>query len=199
MALPRSLTQPLRQNLLFVGSGWRGYFAPYNTALAVTQNNTSVGPTIYDLETMAAFTESSPPAGWTDLGFIDKFKFSPGSKIGSVKTGYRMATRARYRGEVDEKAAFTFRESTHLAMKIASGAQVFNLLADAPQKLYHEPNDLFVAAQSRGRGGGRERVSGVEHHRGSEFRQAGPVRSGRIGSVVSGGHVYRLRPRHDGR
>jgi hypothetical protein len=62
------------------------------------------------------------------MGLIDKFKFTPGSKIGSVKTGYRMATRARYRGEIDEKCTFTFRESTHLAHKIASGAQTFNLL-----------------------------------------------------------------------
>jgi hypothetical protein len=128
VSLPKSLTQPLRQNLLFVGSGWRGYFAPFNTALAVTQNNTSIGPTIYDLQTLGQFLDNPAPTGWTDLGFIDKLKFTPGSKIGSVKTGYRMATRARYRGEVDEKCTFTFRESTHIAMKIATGTQVFNLL-----------------------------------------------------------------------
>lgn len=128
MALPQSLTQPLRQNLLLVGSGWRGYFAPFNTALAVSQNSTAYGPTIYDLQVLARFTEQTPPAPWTDMGLIDKFQFSPGSKIGAVKTGFRMATRARYRGEVGETCKFTFRESTHMAMKIATGNQVFNLL-----------------------------------------------------------------------
>lgn len=128
MPLPQSLVQPFRQNQLFVGSGWRGFFAPFNTPLAVAQSSTSVGPTIYDLEVLAKFTETVPPAGWFDLGLIDKFTPAPASKIGSIKTGYRMATRARYRGDVDEKCTFTFRESSHLAMKIATGVQVFNLL-----------------------------------------------------------------------
>ncbi len=128
MALPLSLVQPFRQNQLFVGSGWRGFFAPFNRALATSQSSTSVGPTIYDLEVLARFTENAPPPGWSDLGWIDKFSFNPDSKIGSVKSGYRMATRARYRGDVGEKCSFTFRESSRMATSIATGAQVFNLL-----------------------------------------------------------------------
>ena len=128
MALPNSLVQKLRQNQLFVGDGWRAYFAPFNTPLAVSQSSTSVGPTILDLQVLAGFTENTPPSGWSDLGLIDKFSFKPGSKIGDVKTGFRMATRARYRGEIDETCQWTFRESSHLSLKIASGAQVFNLL-----------------------------------------------------------------------
>ncbi len=128
MPLPKSLVQPYRQNQLFVGSGWRAFWAPFNTPLAVEQSSTSVGPTIYDLEVLNSFTETTPPAGWFDLGLIDKFKYTPGSKIGSVQTGYRMATRSRYRGNVGEKCSFTFRESSHLGLKIATGAQVFNLL-----------------------------------------------------------------------
>lgn len=128
MALPLSLVQPFRQNQLFVGSGWRGFVAPFNTPLAVAQSSTSVGPTIYDLEVVNRFSENTPPTGWFDMGWIDKFSLAPASKIGSVKSGYRMATRARYRGDVDEKCSFTFRESSRLAMKIATGVQVFNLL-----------------------------------------------------------------------
>ena len=128
MPLPLSLTQTLRQSSLLAGNGWRGFFAPFNTPLAVAQSSTTVGPQIYDLEVLAPFSELAPATGWSDLGFIDEFKFTPGSKIGSVNTGYRGATRARYRGEIGEKCSFTFRETSHLATKIATGAQVFNLL-----------------------------------------------------------------------
>jgi hypothetical protein len=132
MALPKSLTQPLRQGQLSVGSGWRAYFAPFNTALAVNQNSTILGPTIYDLEVAAKFIDAGgafgAPAGWFDLGYVNKFKFTPGSKIGNVMTGYRGVIRAKYRAETSEKVSFVFMEMSHLALKIASGTQVFNLL-----------------------------------------------------------------------
>jgi hypothetical protein len=129
MALPKSLTQPLRQGQLNVGSGWRVYFAPFNLALAVTQNSTSLGPTIYDLQVTGKFIDAPPPpAGWFDLGLIDKLKMTPGSKIGNIMTGYRLVTRAKYRAETSEKVNFVFRESSHMAWKIASGSQSFNIL-----------------------------------------------------------------------
>lgn len=129
MALPKSLTQPLRQGQLTVGSGWRAYFAPFNQQLAVSQTSTSLGPTIYDLMVEGKFIDAPPPpAGWFDLGYVGKFKFTPGSKIGNVMTGYRGAIRAKYRAETSEKVSFSFMEMGHLQMKIATGTQVFNLL-----------------------------------------------------------------------
>lgn len=128
MALPLSLTQPLRQGQLTVGSGWRAFFAPFNQQLAVSQNSTSLGPTIYDLQVFARLLESTPPTNWFDLGYVDNFKFTPGSKTGNVVTGYRGAIRAKYRAEVGEKVQFDFNEMTRMAMKISSGMQVFNFL-----------------------------------------------------------------------
>lgn len=128
MALPLSLTQPLRQGQLTVGSGWRAFFAPFNQQLAVSQSSTSLGPTIYDLQVFARLLESSPPTNWFDLGYVDNFKFTPGSKTGDVVTGYRGAIRAKYRAEVGEKIAFDFNEMSRMANKIASGMQVFNFL-----------------------------------------------------------------------
>jgi hypothetical protein len=130
MPLPKSLFQPLRQGQLSVGAGWRSYFAPFNQQLATSQSSTILGPTIYDLEVIGKFVDgaSGPPAGWSDLGYIKEFKFTPGSKIGGIATGYRGAVRAKYRGEVAEKFSFMFAEMTHMSMRIATGCQVFNLL-----------------------------------------------------------------------
>ena len=129
MGLPRSLTQTLRQGQLTVGNGWRAYFAPFNQQAAVSQSSTSIGPTIYDLQVTGLFSDgSTPPTGWSDLGYVKNFKFSPASKTGNIATGYRGAIRAKYRAEVAEKFNFSFAEVTHMSVRIATGSQVFNLL-----------------------------------------------------------------------
>lgn len=131
--LPRSLTQPLRQGQLTVGSGWRAYFAPFNQALAVSASSTVLGPSIYDLQVFAKLLDSSfqPISTFPlfDLGYCENVKFTPGAKTGNVMTGYRGAIRAKYRAEVGEKVAFEFQETSRLSVGIASGCQVFNLLA----------------------------------------------------------------------
>jgi hypothetical protein len=131
--LPKSLTQPLRQGQLNVGSGWRAYFAPFNQQYAVNQPLSVLGPTLYDLQITGKFIDgnSGPPAGWFDLGYVKNFKFTPQSKTGNVTTGYRGVIRAKYRAEVGEKLAFQFGESSRMAYRIASGTQVFNLLSNA--------------------------------------------------------------------
>ena len=110
--LPSSLVQPLRQGQLTVGAGWRAYFAPFNQAYAVNQSSTAVGPSIYDLAVSGKFLSGAPPAGWSDLGFISKFKFTPGSKTGNIIAGYRVAIKAKYRAEVGEKLPQRFFHGT---------------------------------------------------------------------------------------
>ena len=131
MSLPRSLTQPLRQGQLVVGAGWRAFFAPFNQALAVSTSSSIDGPTIYDLQALNRLIDANfnPSPGWYDLGYADNFKFTPGSKVGNVVTGYRGAIRAKYRAEVSEKITFDFQEMSRTALRIAYGMQVFNLLA----------------------------------------------------------------------
>lgn len=130
MALPKSLTQPLRQGQLTVGGGWRGYFAPFNQEQAVQANSTGIGPTVYDLQVLGRFIDgaSGPPAGWFDLGYLKNFKFTPGSKTGAISTGYRGAIRAKYRAEVGEKLSVEFMEYSRTALRLATGTQVFNIL-----------------------------------------------------------------------
>jgi len=86
---------------------------------------------MYDLEVLGRFVDATPPAGWFDIGLIRNFKFTPGSKIGNIVSGYRGAVRAKYRGEVAEKFNFAFAEMSRTAMRLATGSQVFNLLKTA--------------------------------------------------------------------
>lgn len=130
MTLPLSLQQPFRKGQLLVGGGYRAFFAPYNAAAAQAANSTTVGPSIIDLQVSGPFNESAPPTNYFDLGWISKFKITPGSKIGSVRSGYRGAVRAQYRGEVGETFEFSFNEMSRLAYKIASGTEIFNLLSN---------------------------------------------------------------------
>ena len=128
MALSKALVQPFRKNMLLIGAGYRAYFAPYNSALGSGTANTALGPTILDLQTLGPFNSITPPAGFTDLGWIKDFKVTPGSKIGQVRSGYRGAVRAQYRGQVGESFEFKFREASRMAFKISTGTNPFNLL-----------------------------------------------------------------------
>lgn len=129
MPLSKSLVQPFRRAQLLIGAGWRGFFAPFNTPFWSNQTNSAVGPSILDLQFSGPFNTNSPPAGWFDLGWIKDYKITPASKVGSIKSGYRGATRAKVRGEVGEEFEFKFREFSRLALKISTGCEVFNLLA----------------------------------------------------------------------
>lgn len=131
MALSKSLVQPFRKNTLFVGAGWRGYFAPFNIAASAASSNTTVGPTILDLQALGPFNTNALPSGWYDLGWIKNFKITPASKIGQVRSGYRGAVRQQYRGQVGMQFEFEFREVTRMAWKIATGNTPFNLLANS--------------------------------------------------------------------
>lgn len=131
MPLSKALVQPFRKNTLLIGAGWRALFAPYNPALGSAVASTTLGPTILDLQTQGPFNTNAPPTGWTDLGWIKDFKLTPGSKIGQVRSGYRGAVRAQYRGEVGESFDFTFREPTRMQWKVATGTDPFNLIAGA--------------------------------------------------------------------
>jgi hypothetical protein len=130
MPASKSLAQPIRRNVIPVGGGWRAFFAPFNTALAVSSNSTSNGPKILDLQNLGPFSTNAPPAGFFDCGWIKNFKIAPGSKIGMIRSGVRGAVRAQFRGEVAESVDFAFRESTRMNWKIATGTIPMNLLSN---------------------------------------------------------------------
>lgn len=146
MPLSKSLTQPLRKNMLYVGSGWRAYFAPFDyvTANAVPGG----GSFILDLERQGPFNTAPFPQtstyaaqlytqagsvvpGFVDLGWIKEFKVTNNTKVGQVRSGYHGAVRAQYRGEIGEQCEFKFNEYGRLQYKVATGCQVYNLLASS--------------------------------------------------------------------
>jgi hypothetical protein len=128
MPLSKALVQSFQKNRLLLGSGWRAFFAPYNIALGSAVANTTQGPKILDLQKDGPFNTNSPPSGWTDLGWIKDVRLAPASKIGNIRSGYRGAVRAKYRGEVGETFEFKFREMSRMAFKLSTGSTVFNLL-----------------------------------------------------------------------
>lgn len=131
MAFQKSLAQPFRKNNLTTGSGWRGFFAPFNITLASQTSDLSVGPTILDLMANGPFTDNALPAGWRDVGWIKEVVPTPGTKIGQVRSGFHGVVKVQYKGEISETVEFKMREITRMALKIATGSDVFNLL-DAP-------------------------------------------------------------------
>jgi len=128
MALSKALVQPFRRNQLLIGAGWRAYFAPFNAPFWAGQVSSAVGPTILDLQNTGPFNTNNMPAGWFDLGWTNGLKFTPGSKIGQIRSGYRGAIRAQVRGEVGESVEFKLREFTRMAFRITTGTEVFNML-----------------------------------------------------------------------
>ena len=124
MPISKSLVQPFRKPMVLVGSGFRGFFAPY-------VQGASPSPTIFDPARQGRFDSNAPPSGWHDLGWIDQFRRSPAGRIGQIRSGYRGAVRAQYRGEIGSSLEFEFREWGKLQMALATGTTHFNILKGA--------------------------------------------------------------------
>jgi hypothetical protein len=124
MPISKSLVQPFRKPMILVGSGFRGFFAPF-------VQGATPAPTLFDPARQGRFDTNNPPAGWFDLGWIDQFRRSPNGRIGQIRSGYRGAVRAQYRGEIGSSVEFEFREWGKLQMALASGTTHFNILKAA--------------------------------------------------------------------
>jgi hypothetical protein len=124
MPISKSLVQPFRKPMVLVGSGFRGFFAPYS-------QGASPAPTVFDPARQGRFDTNAPPAGWFDLGWIEQLRRSPAGRIGQIRSGYRGAVRAQYRGEIGSSIEFEFREWGKLQMALASGTTHFNILQAA--------------------------------------------------------------------
>jgi len=145
MAISKSLVQPFRKPMVLVGSGFRGFFAPY-------VQGASPSPTVYDPARQGRFDTNTPPAGWFDLGWIDQLKRSPAARIGQIRSGYRGAVRAQYRGELGSSIEFEFREWGKLQMALATGTTHFNILKAAAGSAQQPLGGTPAAAVALGSG-----------------------------------------------
>ena len=102
----------------------RAYFAPVNRATET--------PALFDPGKYGLFDLSSPPAPWIDLGWIDNFERTSLTPSEPLRAGVRGAAAAQFRGILDARVEFDFREWGKLQMALAGGSEHMNVLASDP-------------------------------------------------------------------
>jgi hypothetical protein len=102
----------------------RAYFAPVSRA---TEN-----PSLFDPGKYGAFPLDGPPSPWIDLGWIDNFQRMALTAVEPLRAGTRGAAAGQYRGILDARVEFDFREWGKLQMALAGGSEHMNVLAPDP-------------------------------------------------------------------
>ncbi len=116
-------TSPLRAAMVPVTRQMRAYFAPVNRV--------SETPTIFDPGMYGAFALDAPPAPWLDLGWIENFERSYETPTEVVRSGARAMPAVQFRGPVEARVEFEFRQWGKLQMALAGGSEHMNVLAPA--------------------------------------------------------------------
>jgi hypothetical protein len=114
-------TSPLRAAMIPISRQMRAYFAP-----VVRGNET---PTVFDPGLSGMFTLDSPPAPWLDLGWIDNFERWYDTPTDVVRSGAKSLPGAQFRGPLEARVEFDFREWGKLQMALAGGSEHMNVLA----------------------------------------------------------------------
>jgi hypothetical protein len=117
-------TAPLRTAMVPVSRRIRAYFAPMNRVTGV--------PSIFDPGKYGLFTLDSPPSPWLDMGWIDSFQRFCRTTTEPLRSGPQGTPSAQYRGPLDVRVEFEFREWGKLQMALASGSEHMNVLASIP-------------------------------------------------------------------
>jgi hypothetical protein len=102
----------------------RAYFAPVDRS--------SETPAVFDPGKYGAFALNSPPAPWLDLGWIDNFQRVSLTPIEPLRAGVRATAAAQFRGVLDARVEFDFRQWGKLQMALAAGSEHMNVLASDP-------------------------------------------------------------------
>lgn len=116
-------TSPLRAAMVPVMRQMRAYFAPVNRV--------SEAPTIFDPGVCGTFPLNAPPAPWLDVGWVDNFARWYETPIDMVRSGSKALPVAQYRGPLDARVEFEFRQWGKLQMALAGGSEHMNVLAPA--------------------------------------------------------------------
>jgi hypothetical protein len=117
-------TESLRPAMIPISRRVRAYFA--------LVDRSSESGTIFDPAQSGAFLLDAPPAPWIDLGWIDNFERSCGTVTQPLRTGTAGTPAGQFRGALDARVEFAFREWGKLQMALACGSQHMNALAAAP-------------------------------------------------------------------
>lgn len=114
-------TSPLRAAMVPMTRQMRAYFAPVNR---ITET-----PTIFDPAASGVFALDSPPVPWLDLGWIESFERFYDTPTDVVRSGMKTLPSAQFRGPIEAKVEFDFKEWGKLQMALAGGAEHMNVLA----------------------------------------------------------------------
>ncbi len=114
-------TSPLRPAMIPVSRQMRAYFAPVNR---ITET-----PNIFDPAGAGAFPLDSPPTPWLDLGWIANFERSYDTPTDAVRQGGKALASVQFRGPLEARVEFDFREWGKLQMALAGGSEHMNVLA----------------------------------------------------------------------
>ncbi|MGH9503666.1 MAG: hypothetical protein ACRD20_12515 [Terriglobales bacterium] len=114
----------LRSAMVPVTRRVRAYFAPVNRETET--------PAIFDPGKHGAFMLDAPPAPWLDLGWVDHFQRFCGTNTEVVQSSARATTVVQFRGSLEARVEFDFREWGKLQMALASGSEHMNVLASDP-------------------------------------------------------------------
>jgi hypothetical protein len=117
-------TSPLRPAMVPVTRQMRAYFAPVN--------RTTETPTIFDPAASGVFALDSPPAPWLDLGWIESFERYYDTPTDVVRSGANALPAVQFRGTIEARVEFDFREWGKLQMALAGGSEHMNVLATSP-------------------------------------------------------------------
>lgn len=113
-------TAPLRTAMVPVTRQMRAYFAPVNRA-----NET---PTVFD-PSCGTFFLSTPPNPWLDLGWVENFERWYDTPTNVVRSGPAALPALQFRGPLEARVEFDFREWGKLQMALACGSEHMNVLA----------------------------------------------------------------------
>src|SRR5271165_4287399 len=117
-------TAPVRAAMVPITRRMRAYFAPVD--------RTTETAAIFDPGKYGRFALDQPPAPWIDLGWIDSFQRFCGTLTEPLRLGLQGAAGAQYRGPLDARVEFEFREWGKLQMALAAGSEHMNVLASDP-------------------------------------------------------------------
>ena len=113
----------LRAAMVPVARQLRAYFAP-----VVRGSET---PAVFDPGICGMFPLDSAPAPWLDLGWIDQFARSYDTPTDVVRSGAKAYPAAQFRGPLEARVEFEFRQWGKLQMALAGGSEHMNVLAPA--------------------------------------------------------------------
>jgi hypothetical protein len=114
-------TSPLRAAMVPVTRQMRAYFAPVD--------RTTETPTIFDPGIGGSFSLDSPPAPWLDLGWIENFARWYDTPTDVARSGAKALPVVQFRGPLEARVEFVFREWGKLQMALAGGSEHMNVLA----------------------------------------------------------------------